>query len=229
MSVRALDDHPDLLAHYERVAPTAMEIDPPTPVEPPSNLGAPTSSAPTSSENEHLNGTANVETPPETGPLGDPSRQVIQDAIQRTFGDPTRSAAGFLKDLHSAERDSRPLHDYKTDSRPPPVLNTLSQAPFSKRPPIIVAGGSAGSPGADIGGFETKVIMTLCGEQIIYDLSTLDENPTAIITLLSKTGSERDKWMAVAVHYRRKIMFKSAISVALAMIEGDRRPLFLPL
>ena len=63
--------------------------------------------------------------------------------------------------------------------------------------------------------------MTLCDELINYDLETLEDDPKAIIDLLKATASERDKWIMVGCHYRRKGNFKAAMSVVRTMVEGN--------
>jgi hypothetical protein len=63
--------------------------------------------------------------------------------------------------------------------------------------------------------------MTLCDELISYDLETLEDEPTAIINLLKATASERDKWIIVGCHYRRKGNFKAAMLVVRTMVEGN--------
>lgn len=63
--------------------------------------------------------------------------------------------------------------------------------------------------------------MTLCGELISYDLETLEDDPRAIVDLLKATSSERDKWITVGCHYRRKGNFTAAISVVSTMIQGN--------
>lgn len=67
---------------------------------------------------------------------------------------------------------------------------------------------------------ETRLVMTLCDELISYNLESLEDDPKAIMDLLKATASERDKWMIVGCHYRRKGNFKAAIVTVLTMIEG---------
>jgi hypothetical protein len=67
---------------------------------------------------------------------------------------------------------------------------------------------------------DTGLVMTLCGELISYNLESLEDDPKAIINLLKITSSERDKWMVVACHYRRKGKFEAAILVVTSMVEG---------
>jgi hypothetical protein len=67
---------------------------------------------------------------------------------------------------------------------------------------------------------ETRLEMSLCGEPIVYDLKTLEDDPQAIIDLLKVTASERGSWMIVACHYRRKFKVAAAISVMTSMLEG---------
>jgi hypothetical protein len=67
----------------------------------------------------------------------------------------------------------------------------------------------------------TRLVISLCDESIAYDLDALEEDPKGIISLLSLASCERDKWMVVGGHYRRKGNLNAAISVVTAMIEGE--------
>lgn len=68
---------------------------------------------------------------------------------------------------------------------------------------------------------ESRLVMKLCEEIISYDLESLEKDPKAIIELLKVTASERDKWIVVACHYRRKGDVEAAISVVTCMVEGN--------
>jgi len=66
----------------------------------------------------------------------------------------------------------------------------------------------------------TRLVMTLCDELISYDLESLEDDPKTIMDLLRATSSERDKWIVVGCHYRRKGNFKAAMLVVRTMVEG---------
>lgn len=71
------------------------------------------------------------------------------------------------------------------------------------------------------------LLLTLPGhsQTFSYDLATLDADDSyssgPLIRLLQVTKSERDKWMIVACHLRRKGREQQAIQVLQSMINGD--------
>ncbi|KAI0029658.1 hypothetical protein K488DRAFT_88514 [Vararia minispora EC-137] len=82
------------------------------------------------------------------------------------------------------------------------------------------------------------ISMTLCGERVHYDLSTLEDDPATIIRLLKMSASDRDNWMIIASSYRRAGKLHAAILVVSKMLdvmkvngilEEDLRPAFLML
>ncbi|TFY70989.1 hypothetical protein EVG20_g2018 [Dentipellis fragilis] len=90
--------------------------------------------------------------------------------------------------------------------------------------PLMISGGQLSCNGSTIPSglpnLQSTLVLSLCGESISYDLNTLDDNPEAIINLLTTTGSDRGKWMIVGAFYRRKGKVAAAAAVISAMING---------
>jgi hypothetical protein len=68
---------------------------------------------------------------------------------------------------------------------------------------------------------ESRMVTSLCGEKIIFDLKKLDEDPEAIVKLLKVTSSERGNWMLAGCHYRRKGNVVAAVNIISTMLEGE--------
>lgn len=66
----------------------------------------------------------------------------------------------------------------------------------------------------------TRLSLSFCGEDIIYDLKTLEPDPRFIMELLKTTHSECGSWMTVGAYYRRSRNFEAAIVVIKSMVEG---------
>ena len=76
---------------------------------------------------------------------------------------------------------------------------------------------------SDVPALSPIITLTYHGQPVTCDLRKLEDDPAKIIAVLKAIAScalERDKWMIVAVQYRIKGLFKSAIGVLEAMIEG---------
>lgn len=153
-----------------------------------------------------------------------PPHQIPSPAQVSSFLDALKSSnpslLARLHDRHEKENvvPEAPLVNHSLSSMPPsasrppvPVVPVNDHEPLD-RPLNIVSGPSFT--------LDNGLVMTLCGEQIHYNLESLEENPNSIIDLLKATLSERDKWIIVACHYRRKGNFESAITVMMSMIEG---------
>jgi hypothetical protein len=145
---------------------------------------------------------------------------------ERTFLDALKSSKGSLFGrLHGRHEKENVLLE------PPPAELFLPLTPLSvSRPPIPLPAiaslePSNQRPSASSFTLNTRLVMTLCDEPISYDLETLEDDPTAIMDLLKATSSERDKWMVVGCHYRRKGNFKAAILVVRTMVQGN---VFIP-
>ena len=62
------------------------------------------------------------------------------------------------------------------------------------------------------------------GSRYSYELDEFAEDPARAITVLTETAAgslERDKWMIVAAHCRRKQKVRAAISILIAMVDGE--------
>ena len=76
---------------------------------------------------------------------------------------------------------------------------------------------------SDVPALSPIITLTYHGQPVTCDLRKLEDDPAKIIAVLKAIAScalERDKWMIVAVQYRVKGLFMSAIGVLEAMIEG---------
>lgn len=72
----------------------------------------------------------------------------------------------------------------------------------------------------------TSPVITLShdGSRYSCPLDEFTEDPANAITVLTQTAagsSERDKWMIVAAHCRRKQKVRAAISILMAMVDGE--------
>lgn len=68
-----------------------------------------------------------------------------------------------------------------------------------------------------------SILLSREEHELICDLETISENPDDVIRVLCRSAassSERDKWMIVAGHYRRKGNTEAAIMVVEAMVQG---------
>lgn len=66
-----------------------------------------------------------------------------------------------------------------------------------------------------------KIELRVAGEQFIFDLSKLEDDPKSIIELLKLASAERAHWMIVAAFYRRKGNPFAAIKMMMALIQGQ--------
>ncbi|EPT02626.1 hypothetical protein FOMPIDRAFT_1040862 [Fomitopsis schrenkii] len=76
---------------------------------------------------------------------------------------------------------------------------------------------------SDVPALSPIITLTYNGQPVTCDLRKLEDDPAKIIAVLKAIAScalECDKWMIVAIQYRIKGLFKSAIAVLEAMIEG---------
>ena len=76
---------------------------------------------------------------------------------------------------------------------------------------------------SDVPALSPIITLTYHGQSVTCDLRKLEDDPAKIIAVLKAIAScalERDKWMIVAVQYRIKGLFQSAIGVLEAMIGG---------
>lgn len=67
---------------------------------------------------------------------------------------------------------------------------------------------------------DSRIKLSLHGEEFSCDLQTLGEDPESIIALLQVTHAERGAWLTVAAHYRRLRNPAAAISVLTALLKG---------
>lgn len=97
------------------------------------------------------------------------------------------------------------------------LMSTLS-------PPISISHSNQLDPAISSGlpPIQTLLPMTLCGQDINFDLQDLDDDPCSIIELLSATSSDRDKWMIVGAFYRRKGNIHAALTVVTTMVKGQQ-------
>jgi len=102
----------------------------------------------------------------------------------------------------------------------PVSFPTSSLLPVASLPPPVSPTCAFPDNGGLSFSLETRIVMTLCGESIIYNLRSLDTDPKAIIELLRTTASERGNWMVVGAYYRRTGNIRAAITVVTTMIEG---------
>ena len=66
----------------------------------------------------------------------------------------------------------------------------------------------------------TKMELRVAGEQFIYDLNKLEDDPKSIIELLKLASAERAHWMIVGAFYRRRGKAHAAIKIMMELIEG---------
>lgn len=67
----------------------------------------------------------------------------------------------------------------------------------------------------------SKLELRVAGEQFIFDLSKLEDDPKSIIALLKVAYAERAHWMIVAAFYRRKGNACAAIKLMIELIQGQ--------
>jgi len=67
----------------------------------------------------------------------------------------------------------------------------------------------------------SKIELRVAGEQFIYDLSKLEDDPKSIIELLKLASAERAHWMIVAAFYRRRGNARAAIRLMMELIKGQ--------
>jgi hypothetical protein len=67
----------------------------------------------------------------------------------------------------------------------------------------------------------SKIELRVAGEQFIYDLSKLEDDPKSIIELLKLASAERAHWMIVAAFYRRRGNARAAIWLMMELIKGQ--------
>ncbi|KAF8622730.1 hypothetical protein AX15_006821 [Amanita polypyramis BW_CC] len=65
----------------------------------------------------------------------------------------------------------------------------------------------------------TKVELRVAGEQFIYDLNKLEDDPKSIIELLKLASVERAHWMVVGAFYRRRGKTRAAIKVMTELLK----------
>ncbi|KAF8739278.1 hypothetical protein AX14_010252 [Amanita brunnescens Koide BX004] len=66
----------------------------------------------------------------------------------------------------------------------------------------------------------SKLELRVAGEQFIFDLSKLEDDPKSIIALLKVAYAERAHWMIVAAFYRRKGNACAAIKLMIELIQA---------
>lgn len=100
----------------------------------------------------------------------------------------------------------------------PPLTQTLFQSRRAPSSPVESAQAlNVSSPTA-------IASLSHGGDQYLYVLDELSKDPVNAITVLTKTSAhatERDKWMIVAGHCRRRDNIRAAISVLTAMVDGE--------
>ncbi|KIM92030.1 hypothetical protein PILCRDRAFT_171 [Piloderma croceum F 1598] len=150
------------------------------------------------------------------------------------------SKSSLLSRLHGKHEKENILLEPLPDFSLPPTPLSISRPPI---PLPAIVNQDASSQSLTIVSessftLKTRLVMTLCDELISYDLESLEDDPKAIIDLLRATSSERDKWIVVGCHYRRKGNFKAAMLVVRTMVEvmiehgmseADLKPAFLML
>ena len=67
----------------------------------------------------------------------------------------------------------------------------------------------------------SKIELRVAGEQFIYELSKLEDDPKSIIELLKLASAERAHWMIVAAFYRRRGNARAAIKLMMELIKGQ--------
>lgn len=121
-----------------------------------------------------------------------------------------------MRDKHEKENISLELLQTPTSiavtRSPNPSPNRLNQSITTKQQISITSGPSFT--------LKSQLVMSLCDVLISYDLNELEDDPKVIIDLLKATDSERDKWIMVGCHYRRKGNTGAALAVITTMIEG---------
>ena len=140
------------------------------------------------------------------------------DLFSPSYDPPSATASASKEALHPFPMvpvKSEPISDYSILSSTPPAIrspqNTASiqntvyptQPTIQSEPP--------------------KLALHYEGEQFTCDLDALTKDLENVVSLLQQTSTsamERDKWMLVAAHYRRKHDHSSAAVVISAMIDG---------
>lgn len=132
------------------------------------------------------------------------------------------SKSSLLNRLHGKHEKENILVEPLPDLSLPPTPLSISRPPIPL--PEIINRDASNQSLAIVSEssftLNTRLVMTLCDELISYDLESLEDDPKTIIDLLRATSSERDKWIVVGCHYRRKGNFKAAMSVVRTMVEG---------
>ncbi|KAF9470008.1 hypothetical protein BDZ94DRAFT_1231550 [Collybia nuda] len=67
-----------------------------------------------------------------------------------------------------------------------------------------------------------QLSLHFCGEDIVYDLRSLERDPRFLIELLKMTSSGHGSWIIVAIYYRRAGNSEAAVSIMESMIEAMR-------
>jgi hypothetical protein len=94
-----------------------------------------------------------------------------------------------------------------------PLKNAISlPSPITPSTPSVAIG--------PLSSMEKRIVMSLCGEKITYDLGALEDDPGVIIQLLKATSSERGNWMTVAGQYRRNRNPTAALAVVTELVKG---------
>jgi hypothetical protein len=149
--------------------------------------------------------------------LPSPVRRRYRIELPRTTGTSGTSkfSSAFKRaDLNISTRDQEKKEN---DDHPiSPSITTLL--------PVSLTG-----PAPSLSSIDTtaRLVLSICDEQIVYDLDALDEDPKGIIKLLKLSSCERDKWMIVGCHYRRRGNSQAAMLVMMTMVEGNLTPGFV--
>lgn len=100
-----------------------------------------------------------------------------------------------------------------------PLTSHLYDAPSSDAPGCLMESPIITAPATFR--MANKIELRVAGEQFIFDLSKLEDDPKSIIELLKLASAERAHWMIVAAFYRRKGNACAAIKMMMALIQGQ--------
>lgn len=133
---------------------------------------------------------------------------------------PARSSgfASSTPDCESSARDPR-------DSTKRLTTNASKEASASNTAHISTTSDVSGNiDTADIFTpltLDSRLLITIQGQEIIYDLAkSAEQDPKIIIELLRLSLSERGNWMIAGAHFRRIGQPRAAIDIMYAMLEG---------
>lgn len=103
---------------------------------------------------------------------------------------------------------------------------TTLDSPFVQKPSETPHTASPASPTQESAPVTSSSVIVLSygGDRYSCELDEFTEDPASTVTVLTQTAahaSERDKWMIVACHCRKRNNPRAAISVLIAMVDGE--------